>query len=156
VSTHEDLRAAIDSKGKKYGNLEKPLVVAVNVLDDFCDEFAVWNALLGDEAMISTRQVEGSFPPEWERLPNGAWRGREGPRNKLVSAVSIVHQLLPSNLRTRSLTLIHNPWALNPLPVGALLVPYLEISLTDDKIHRREGRDHADVMGIPDPWPQKD
>src|SRR5205807_749739 len=40
LRTHDDIRAAIDGKGTKYGALELPLIVAVNVLDDFCDETA--------------------------------------------------------------------------------------------------------------------
>lgn len=81
---------------------------------------------------------------------------RNGPQNRLVSAVSIVRQLSPSNLRTRSVTLIHDPWAVNPLPLDALPIPQATISVADGRIHRHPGRDHADIIGVPNSWPVPD
>ena len=38
LRTHDDIRAAAEGKATKSGNLELPLVIAVNVMDDFCDD----------------------------------------------------------------------------------------------------------------------
>lgn len=153
VHTHEDIRAAVEGKAAKYGELNRPLVVAVNVLDDFCEDYDVWNALFGEEGVVARLQRNGQIREARERAPNGAWHGPNGPRHRLVSAVSIVHQLSASNLRTKSVTLIHNPWATNPLPLDALPIPQTTISVPDGRIHRHDGRDHADIIGVPNPWP---
>ena len=156
LRTHEDIRAAVEGKAVKYGDLNRPLVVVVNVMDDFCEDEDVWNALLGEGGVVARLHLNGHIREQWERAPNGAWLGGGGPRNRLVSAVSIVHQLSPSTLRTRSVPLIHNPWATNPLPLDALSIPQATISVPDGRIHRHDGRDHADILGVPNPWPVPD
>jgi hypothetical protein len=117
---HDDIRAAVEGKATKYGALDLPLVVAVNILDDFCEDLDIWNALFGEERLVTVRQADGQWLDRWgPRVPNGVWRGRDGPRSTLVSAVVVTHQLSPSNLRTRAVELIHNPWAARPLPAEA-------------------------------------
>jgi hypothetical protein len=156
LSTHEDIRAAIEGKATKYGELDLPLVVAVNVLNDFCDRDDIWNALFGEEQIQVTRHEVGNFDHKYCRMPNGAWRGRAGARNQLVSAVCVTHQLSPSSLRSSSVDLVHNPWAFNLLPATALASPQLTISVPDGHIHPQDGRDHADLLGIPTLWPVPD
>ncbi len=156
VRVHEDIREAVEGKAAKYGELNRPLVVAVNVLDDFCEDCDVWNALLREEGVVARLQQNGQIREHQERAPNGAWLGGGGPRNRLVSAVSIVHQLSPSTPRTRSVSLIHNPWATNPLPLEAIPIPQATISVADGRINRHAGRDHADIIGVPNPWPVPD
>ena len=154
--THEDIRAAIDGKATKYGDLDVPLIVAINVLDDFCDDDDIGNALFGEDQIVTTRHADGRFTHARQRALNGAWRGPRGPRNTLVSAVSIANQLSPSTLRYRDITLIHNPWAINPLPLQALPIPQITVSIPDGRIHEHEGTHHADLMGIPKLWPIHD
>jgi hypothetical protein len=52
VRTHDDIRAAIEGKATKYGDMDLPLVVLLNVLDDFCDdqgrlERTLWRGPIG-------------------------------------------------------------------------------------------------------------
>jgi len=157
LRTHDDIRAAVEGKATKYGELDRPLIVALDVLDDFCEDRDVWNALFGEEQILAVRGPDGQFRDEWgHRAPNGAWRGRAGPRNQIVSAVSIVHQLSADTLRTRTVTIIHNPWARNPLAIGTLPIPQITISVPGGRIQRQDGRNHADVLDIPTPWPIRD
>ncbi|MGA2990309.1 MAG: hypothetical protein ABSD88_07515, partial [Candidatus Korobacteraceae bacterium] len=157
LHTHDDIRTAIDGKATKYGMLNHPLIIVVNVLDDFCDDDDIWNALFGGEQMVVIRQGVGQFRHEWgHRAANGALRGRGGARNRLASAISVTHQLSPSTLRSRAVDLIHNPWAVNPLPVAALPIPQITISVPDGQLHRHDGIHHADLLGIPDAWPVQD
>ncbi len=153
LRTHDDIRAAIEAKATKYGVLDKPLVVAVNVLDDFCDDDDTCNAVFGEDQIVVTRQANGNLRHDAQRAANGAWRGPRGPRNRLVSAVSVTHQLSPSTLRHRAVELIHNPWATNPLPIGALPIPQV---VADGQIRRIDGQHHADLICVPNPWPIQD
>jgi len=157
LRTLDDIRTAIEGKATKYGALELPLVVAVNVMDDFCDDLDAWNALFGEEQLLAIRQSDGQWRDEWgPRVPNGAWRGRNGPRNTLVSAVVVTHQLSPSNLRTRTAQFVHNPWAAHPLPAEALALTQVSVAPVDGRIHRRAGTSIADILGIAPVWPIPD
>jgi hypothetical protein len=154
LRTDDDIRAAVEGKATKYGALELPLVVAVNILDDFCDDIDISNALFGEEQLVDIRQADGQWRHEWgPRVPNGAWRGRSGPRNTLVSTVVITHQLSPSNLRTHAVELIHNPWAARPLLAGSLQLPQRTVDVRSGQICRQDGISAADILGIPEPWP---
>ena len=155
LRTQDDIRVAVQEKATKYGNLDHPLLVAINVLDDLCDEDDVLSALF-DEQIIAFRQEDGSFRDDWRRDTNGAWIDRSGPRNRFASAVSIAHRLSPSTLRSRTVEVIHNPWAENPLPLNSLRLPQLTISIPDGRIERHEGTSHAALLGIPEPWPVED
>jgi hypothetical protein len=157
VRTHDDIRVAIEGKATKYGALELPLIVAVNVMDDFCHNIDILNALFGEEQVVAVRQENGQWRDEWGgRVPNGAWRGHAGPRNTLVSAAVISNQLSPSTLRVCAVELVHNPWATHALPPDALQLPQRSVSLPDGHIHRCEGTLAADLLGVPEPWPVPD
>jgi hypothetical protein len=157
LRTHDDIRAAIEGKAEKYGALELPLVVAVNVMDDHCDDVDVLNALFGEEQVVAMRQPNGQWRDEWGiRVPNGAWRGPAGPRKTLVSGAIVTNQLSPSNLGASAVDIIHNPWAAHPLPQDALPLSQQSVSLPDGHIHRREGERPADLLGITEPWPVPD
>lgn len=153
VRTHDDICAAIDGKATKYGDLQLPLVIAINVMDDFCGNADIWNALFGEEQIVAIRQPNGEWRDELRRDLNGAWHGRGGPRNTLVSAVVITHQLSPANLRTRAVELIHNPWAAHPLPAESITLVQHTINPADGRIHRVDGTNIATLLHIPDPWP---
>lgn len=157
LRTHDDIRAAVEGKATKYGALGLPLVVAVNVMDDFCEDLDVWNALFGEEQLVAIRQPDGRWRDEWgPRVPNGAWRGRDGPRNPLVSAVAVTHQLSPSNLRTHEVDLIHNPWATRPLQGDAVGLTQRTVAVADGRICVQVGATAADFLGVREPWPVPD
>jgi hypothetical protein len=143
VRTLEDIRVAVEGKANKYGELGLPLVVAVNVLNDFSDDTDTLYAIFGEK-------------PFGDRIPNGAWYGPAGPRNTFVSAVSVVHQLTPTNLRDRSVELIHNPWGAHGLPQNCLALPRRSVRLLDGKFERGDGMSAADILGIPALWPIPD
>jgi hypothetical protein len=154
LRTHDDIRAAVEGKATKYGELDLPFVVAVNVLDDFCDDQDIRNALFGEEQVVAVRQPDGQWRHEWgRRVPNGVWYGRNGPRNRSVSAVVVTHQLTPTTLRTRTAEIVHNPWATRPLPEACLGLPHFSVSLPDGHIQRIQGRSPGDILAVPNPWP---
>ena len=154
VRTDLDIRAAIDGKAKAYGQLDLPLIVAVNVMDDLFGDDDLLSALFGDEQLIAIQQGDGQWREEWgARVANGTWRGRAGPRNQLVSTVAISHQMLPSTLRARDVEIIHNPWAAHALPLEAFRLSQRTIALPDGRITRHQGVIAADILAVPDPWP---
>jgi hypothetical protein len=109
------LYAALASKATKYGLLDLPFIVAVNVLDNFAEERDVFDALLGEPCIVSTRYGDGTTETRVERKRNGAWFGPKGPQNTRVSAVLVAQNLNRWNVATNTPTLFHNPWATRPL-----------------------------------------
>jgi hypothetical protein len=156
LHTHDAIRAAIKRKAAKYKNLDCPLVVAVDVMDDFCDDDDIYNALFGEQQVVARRQRGGGWTHEESRLLNGAWHGRRGARNVGVSAAIIVHQLVPTTLRVTQIEVIHNPWSAHPLATDLLSLPQRSVRLPGGQIDRRPGCSAADLMGIPKPWPVSD
>lgn len=156
LHTHDAIRGAIERKAAKYKNLDCPLVVAVNVMDDFCDDDDIYIAVFGEEQVTAGRERGGEWTHDWTRIPNGAWRGQRGARNTSVSAAIIVHQLVPTTLRVTQIEVMHNPWAAQPLAADLLPLPQHWVRVPGGQIDRRTGTSAADVMGIPNPWPVPD
>jgi hypothetical protein len=152
--SHESVRKAISSKGKKYTNVDLPLVIAVNVLDDSTDDFDVMNALLGEECITFPVYVDGRpGEPHETRKRNGAWTGPRDPQGRKVSAVVVAYHLNPWRMADESPRLIHHPWARRP--VAPELWP-LEQWVPDARAGRydtRRGKAAAELLGLPNPWP---
>lgn len=121
VNDTEKLRATLDRKRGKYGNLREPLLFAVLMPSTFVDLPAIEKALFGDTAL---RYYWGERGRErWVRLRNGFWIDERGPRAQSVSGLITGFGILPGpELANRRPRLWPNPWAANPL-TEALPVP---------------------------------
>ncbi len=153
VRPHESLRNAIERKGSRYGELGLPLVIAVNVLDDFFHEHDIMDALFGDECIVVSRLADGTFSHRPDRKANGAWRGPAGGRNRIVSAAIVVGHLMPMTLASSLPVLIHNPWAVNPLERGLWPLTQNLINPDTRALETVTGADFRSVLRIPNPWP---
>jgi hypothetical protein len=155
LATDEDIRRAIKAKAKKYGTLPLPLVVAVNVVSEHCDDIDINNALFGTETFVYTANADGSVGPKGaERSLDGVWFGPKGTRNQPVSAVLIGNNIETYNCADEDKT----PWLIhNPYPARRLTIQYpLPESTPDDStktMKRKDGRPAKDFLRLPDPWP---
>lgn len=94
VTAHVAIRKALEEKASRYGELELPLVVAVNCLDEFSDEGDVADALLGSrEVVVNVGGIPGAR--RFQRATDGSWGNAKSPRNKTVSAALVACQLRP-------------------------------------------------------------
>ncbi len=109
VRTAEQLRSAVIDKATKYGEIDLPYIVAVDVASDFSiDQEDIFEALFGSLSYeVSLNDGEAS---RWIQHGNGVWSGPEG-RNNGVSAALVWCGRIPGDLITRSPILVHNPWA---------------------------------------------
>ena len=89
VSAQGDLHGVLKRKASRYGDLDLPLVVAVNCPDD--------------EAGV-------------QRALEDLWQGPHGPQRRILSAVLVVEQADPWNWRESRLRLIRHPAPDHPLP----------------------------------------
>lgn len=145
------IRDAIKFKGAKYGDLDKPLLVAVNFGSFHLDKIDEMDALYGQELyVLDTRDPEKEA--RITRASNGAWVGPSGPRARRVSGAWIFNDLTAYSLSSRRHTIYLNPWATHPLPEALKAMPHAIVS--GDRMQRCDGFSLAEVLGLPTCWPE--
>jgi hypothetical protein len=102
------IRKAVKFKGGKYGDLDKPLVVAINMNSMVLKRIDEEQALFGSEKMV---YEIGTGKLRVERNLDGAWCGRNGPKSRRVSGAWIFDNFNIISLSSRVSTLYLNPWA---------------------------------------------
>jgi hypothetical protein len=113
VDDKEQLRDTLKHKQGRYGDLGRPLVVAVNCASSFMHDEDAAAALYGSVAV----QYQPGAPDRTRtvRLRDGTWIDDRGPRGRRMSAVLTAVQLHPSTVVKVAPQLWHNPWADRPL-----------------------------------------
>ena len=145
------IRNAVKYKGSKYGELNKPLLVAVNLDSFHLDRIDEMQALFGQERfVIAVDQPEQE--PRFERVPNGAWYGKSGPQYTRVSGLWIFNDLSAYNVGVRRSTIYFNPWAVFSLP--EILKYFPHASLNGKKMEWVEGASLSTLFGLKDGWPE--
>ena len=151
LAPDEGIKNAIEAKNKYDVSL--PLLLAVNLMEDFCKTYDVMNALFGHETVVFS--ANGTSPGA--RLHDGAWDGPRGPQNRSISTVLIFHDLQVWNIKQDRHWIIHNPWSAKPLSPSFLpfsqYVPDLErgtLQLVNGSMTV------GDALGLPDPWPPEE
>ena len=151
------IRNAIRRKGKRYGSLDLPLVVAVNIDSFILDRIDEMQALYGQEQyFLGVRDLQAdpeSAEPRFERSSNGAWHGPTGPRSKRVSGAWIFNDLTPYNICSRRHTLYVNPWANYSVPDDLLRLPHA-IAEQGGQMKWGDGLGLCDALQLPKNWPE--
>lgn len=109
------IRNALKFKGSKYGPLDKPFLVAVNFASFHLDRIDEMQALYGQELFHFSAQ-DPTGEPRFDRAPNGAWHGKNGPQATRVSGAWLFNDLNPYTVASRRNTVYLNPWAAHRLP----------------------------------------
>lgn len=157
LNTASDIRDAIDAKSSKYGSLDLPYLIALNVLTMHCDQQDISDALFGDRVIDVRFDVSGNISEQKDaRVLNGAFFGKKGARRRHISGVIIVDKLVPWSMGARMPELYHNPCATRPLDSAAWLLP--------QHVPNAERRNYVFVYGklahellqLPVPWPPAD
>jgi len=151
INGWEPIRDAIRSKGNHYGELDKPLVVAVNVDGFSLGRIDEMQALFGQEEYIFNRSNLDA-QPEMHRAPNGAWHGREGPQYTRVSGAWLFGTLNPWNVISRKNTLYFNPWSTRKLP--EFLKQLNHATVVEEKMKWVDGSSLREMLGLPESWPE--
>lgn len=151
LSSDQSVKRAVENKDR-YGLLQLPFIVVVNVLDDFCDDIDVFSALLGKEKF--------SFGPGGARpagrVPNGAWFGRGGPVHTNISAVLIFQGLATATLGSVQFWFVHNPWALRRPDLATFPLTQYVPDASKGKFEKRDGISFGQALRLPEPWPATD
>lgn len=151
VDAWTPIKNAVKSKGTKYGELDKPLLVAIDFETFHLDRIDEMQALYGQEQYLFAAE-DPAGEPEFQRAPNGAWHGKRGPQFTRVSGVWLFNDLNPYTVASRRHTIYLNPWAAFSLPEALKQMPHAIVE--DGKIQWRDGIVLRHLFGLTEAWPE--
>jgi hypothetical protein len=148
------LYKSLEGKEDKYGKLQYPYVIAVDILaiDSLgCD---IGEVLFGKEVILLDREskeaklTRSPFLPDRPSQENGLWVSRSGPRNQRVSAVLLVDELMPWSAARKTPVLWHNPWADKPLRPDIWLGPQMIPDMSGSRMRYQEGKQAWEILHL--------
>lgn len=152
VDPRKAILRVIVSKGRRYGEVDLPFIVAVNALGKHVDDTDVMEALFGKEAFTYARGPHGPIGPKPSRIPDGAWVSKAGPRYRRISAVLTAAQLYPWSVTRASVRLYHNPWAAKPYK-GSLCRLNQAVPNPEGRMEHVDGSELGGILNLPANWP---
>ena len=153
VDDRRALRAAVEDKAGRYGDLGAPLVIAVNAVNQHLDETDIGEALLGREIVV----VKTDDPIEvvgTRRDTDGAWLKPSGASNTRASAVLVVSSLIPWSVAMAGPIVYHHPWA--KYPCQGLLRELPAAIPADGRLELVQGSLDRSLFGLPNGWPRSE
>lgn len=141
------IRDSVRDKASRYGDIQRPYLVAVNMSDPGLDTVGIMDALFGSEVLQVSAPYGGKPEYTFSREPKGAWVGPKGEINTRVSAVLIGAGATPRSVATAPLVLCHNPWAKRLLEGPITSLP--EYVPEEDTYEKREGTHPRSILGLP-------
>jgi hypothetical protein len=135
------------TKARRYGELDLPLVIAVNVNTLHLHQSDASQALFGQEPSLASLDAD-HLQHRLIRANNGAWYGPSGPRARRCSGAWLFDRLTVYTLQHHKHTLYLNPWANQQLPAKFLRMPHA--LFVGEKIHTVGGVTFRDALEIYD------
>jgi len=145
------IRGAVKTKATRYGPMDRPYVIAVNLNSFSVDEVDYVDALFGSLVIID-RETEAGFKSYPVRENDGSFGWAKKPRYTRVSAVAIFNDVDPWNVAQRRGVLVHNPWGTHPLPTGQLGID--EAQYVGGALQRQPGVPLWSLLELPADWPR--
>jgi hypothetical protein len=152
INMWQPLRNAVTNKGNKYGKLDLPLVIAVNVDAFNVEEIDILQALYGQEEIV---YYHATGETKYERKPNGAWTSPSGPRYTRIGGVWVFNNLSPYTVAVRNQRIYLNPWTDKPVPSAFHVFPLARVDDTDSLV-RGDGISLRSSFGLSELWPEDD
>lgn len=146
------IRQALVRKAKRYGNIDLPYIIAINVLDYDANRIDFLEALFGSEQFIIGVSSNGSVgEPRMTRKPNGLWNSTAAPRYTRVSAVLFAEQIMPWSLTRASICLYHNPWAKKKYSSVLTRLPQ---AIPKEEMEWHQGETVGAILDLSRQWPE--
>ena len=125
VTVAKRIRRRLRQKAKKYGQLKKPFIIALNIQDSGpTDDFHIKQALVGDFRVRNVGQV-----PSLICVGNGFWGDPTNKKYTRVSGILVVDRLSPFTVDRSEVTLWHNPFA--QIPISRHTLPFRQKVMPD-------------------------
>ena len=152
---HPSIEKAVRAKGTKYGKLDLPYIVAVNVDDPFrflqnleIVRRHTLDELFGREVRRDVLQLDGTIDRYRETERSCAWYGPDRLRNTRVCAALVATGVDPWTVGDHIPVLIHNPWATRPFSPDLWLLPQWVPNFDEGQVEERPGKSTAEVVSL--------
>ena len=151
VDVVSSLRRAAKRKAAKYGDLDLPLVVAVNLGENWGDATQEIDALFGTLQFWLDRNT--GEQTRTMREPNGVWRGPPAPVNTRLSAVWVFRAFDAWHWAARGSNRLYlNPWASRSAPDSVNVFP--RAFAVDGSLQEEDGTTFREMFGVSEEWPE--
>ncbi|NSW52705.1 MAG: hypothetical protein HPY85_09395 [Anaerolineae bacterium] len=149
------IRDSVIDKGKRYGELNLPYIIAVNAIQSV-DTEDIMEALFGKETCTISSWENGNTEtePKMYRAQDGVWWGPNGIQFTRVSGVLLVTNLSAWNIAQSNTRLFHNPWALRPCDSPLSLLP--QGKPVNGEVLLLDGQEVKDIFSLPNFWPESE
>ena len=151
IDDRAPVKRAIEKKAGKYGELDRPFIVAVNALSSTIDRIDVMEALFGRERFVFHREMAPGDEPQMVRDRDGAWIGPSGAKNTRVSAVLLGNCIQPWTVAAHVPVVYHNPWAKKPCTEQLRELP--SALPVGDQMPVQAGTAESPPFNLPERWP---
>jgi len=147
-TTIDDVRKAIREKGRKYGELDKPLVIALNC-------FGIWDVVDEKVLEILFGRIAYHVDVESEKATpfiknDGVWAKSGNHKTQKVSSILMCY-IFPSNVGKRKYCHYINPWADNKM--NGFLDSLQKCVLKDNSLKYIKDDSSGNPFGLPNNWP---
>ena len=138
------------SKANHYKSLNKPLLLAINMLTFNCDLMDIMDALFGDTVIEIPKDREG--PPTASRIYNGAWFENGKFRNRRISALLITNHLNPWSIAYQDVIVVHHPKPHYPLDKSSF--PFKQKYFQAGRLCDIDGLHPRKILNLKKGWPE--
>jgi hypothetical protein len=143
------IKKALVDKGRAYGEMRIPFIIAIATSFVGPDSEDVQDALYGQPQVVISRRDDTVV--QYRRAPDGYWYGGTSWRNQHVSAVLIARDVYPSSATKAVPVLWEHPAPTNPITA---LPMWGRTVVRDDSLAYVEPQTSVcEAFGLPDPWP---
>lgn len=146
------IRKALLRKAGRYGELNEPYLIALNIRKWGPDIDDVMEALFGDIVYpLPENALHQDTILQGKRKLNGVWLNTDGKRYTRLSAILVFFELFYTKIPTSYVTLIHNPWA--EYPITALFNSFPQTRIGPEGLAVQAGLSLGDVLDLHKSWP---
>lgn len=148
-----DLRKNILTKTKQHGDIDNPLIIAINRPGTWEDREDELSALFGKEQLSWQVDEHGNVVtlPHKSREPDAVWRNRTGSQYGRLHGVLFFRGAWPSTARSVTSHLYVNPYIEAEVPPELLRLGSARVR--NGEMRWEAGLSLGDLLDLPEDWP---
>ncbi|AMP03757.1 hypothetical protein [Collimonas pratensis] len=154
IDIRDSIKSVAKFKNGRYGELDFPLVVAINIEQHAVDVSQERDALFGQLQLWIARNEGVGAVQEYARLPDGVWNGPDGPQCTRLSGVWLFRSLDAWHFAARGSNMLYeNPRPAHKLPSASRIFTHAVVE--DGKLVERPGVSLNELFGLTKEWPEE-
>ncbi|MGL1921662.1 MAG: hypothetical protein OCD03_11620 [Hyphomicrobiales bacterium] len=146
------LRKGIRKKSSRYGEFDKPYLIAINAIDVMhihrIDEM---NALFGSEQVNAVETAAG-IEHSFGRADDGVFYLKYKPSHTRISGIWIFRKLMAPDIVKTDHTIYFHPFSEKPLPKSLSKYPHVKLD-DDGKFISKGGLSLQNIWDLSNNWP---